>query len=119
MVESDRRIGAGLAPALRWRRGALTGCCPVTHTMFTLRSPLVRPFPSLPAYGAEVAEHEASARRIGPEAWDVVCPGCPGHDAQVASSRHCPALTSREQAQLLAEFHSQIHRELGDWILRC
>ena len=65
-----------------------------------------------------MAEHDASARRIGPAEWDVVCSGCPGHGAQVASVRQSPALTSREQAQLLAEFHSQIHSELGDRILR-
>lgn len=85
--------------------------------MFTLRSPVVGPFPSLPAYSGDVAEHEARARSIGTAEWDVVCPGCPGHDAQVASVRDCPALTSREQAQLLAEFHTQIYSEVGERIL--
>ncbi len=50
--------------------------------------------------------------------WDVVCRGCPGHDAQVGAVPDSPPLHWREQAQLLADFHNQIYSELGDRILR-
>jgi hypothetical protein len=35
----------------------------------------------------------------------------------VGAVRNSPALTCREQAQLLADFHRQIYSELGDRIL--
>jgi hypothetical protein len=36
----------------------------------------------------------------------------------VGAVRDSPALTCREQAQLLADFHRQIYSELGDRTLR-
>ena len=90
----------------------------VTHAKFTLSLRVVGEFPSLLAYGEVVAEHKATARRIGETEWDVVCRGCPGHDAQVGAVRDSPPLTCKEQAQLLADFHDQIYSELGDTILR-
>lgn len=65
-----------------------------------------------------VAEHDAKARKVSAAEWDVVCPGCPGRGTQVGAVRDSPALTCLEQAQLLADFHRQIHSELGDRILR-
>jgi hypothetical protein len=70
------------------------------------------------AYVDLVAEHHAKARRISATEWDVICPGCPGHGTQVGAVRDSPALTCREQAQLLADFHRQIYSEMGDRILR-
>lgn len=72
----------------------------------------------MPAYGGHVARHQATARRIGEVEWDVVCRGCPGHDAQVGAVPDSPPLHCREQAQLLADFHNQIYSEMGDRILR-
>ena len=69
------------------------------------------------AYVGTVAEHDANPRRITATEWDVVCPGCPGHGMSVGAVRNSPALTCREQAQLLADFHRQIYSELGDRIL--
>jgi hypothetical protein len=88
------------------------------HAMFTQRLRVVGQFPSLFTYRGDVTRHEAKPRRIGEARWDVVCPGCPGHDAQVCAVPGCPDFTCREQAQLLADFHAQLYSEAGDRILR-
>ena len=70
------------------------------------------------AYVDNVAQHDAKARKITATEWDVVCPGCPGRGTRVGAVRDSPALTCKEQAQLLADFHRQIYSEAGDRILR-
>ena len=69
------------------------------------------------AYVDSVAQHDAEARKITPREWDVICPGCPGYGTQVGAVQGSPALTCREQAQLLADFHRQLYSELGERLL--
>jgi len=50
--------------------------------------------------------------------WEIRCSGCPGNDSHVGGVSNSPALTTREQAQLLAQFHRQVYGEMGEEILR-
>jgi len=65
-----------------------------------------------------VAEHNAWARRLSETEWEIRCSGCPGNDSHVGGVSNSPALTTREQAQLLAQFHRQVYGEMGEEILR-
>jgi hypothetical protein len=70
------------------------------------------------AYVEAMARHEAWVRKINDKEWDAVCSACPGRDVALNTARRGPALTSREQAQHLADFHRQLYSDLGDRILR-